>query len=54
LNLLRATDHQIIVMRHMENQTPAQIAEHFQITEGAAKVRTVRAFLRLREILSDR
>jgi RNA polymerase sigma-70 factor (ECF subfamily) len=54
LNLLRPSDRQIIVMRHFENQTPAAIAEHFGITEGAAKVRTVRALLRLREILSDR
>jgi RNA polymerase sigma-70 factor (ECF subfamily) len=54
LNLLRPSDRQIIIMRHFENLTPAQIANHFQITEGAAKVRTVRALLRLREILSDR
>jgi RNA polymerase sigma factor (sigma-70 family) len=52
LNLLRPSDRQIVIMRHFENQTPAQIAEHFQITEGAAKVRTVRALMRLREILS--
>ncbi len=54
LNLLRPGDRQIVTMRHFENQTPAQIAHYFGITEGAAKVRTVRALLRLREILSDR
>jgi RNA polymerase sigma-70 factor (ECF subfamily) len=54
VGLLRPADRQIIVMRHFENQTPARIAEHFGITEGAAKVRTVRALLRLRKLLSDR
>jgi RNA polymerase sigma-70 factor (ECF subfamily) len=54
LNLLRPNDRRIVIMRHLENLPPAKIAEHFGITEGAAKVRTVRALIRLREILSSR
>ena len=52
MNMLRPKDREIVVMRHIEHQSPAQIAQRLGISEGATKVRIVRALIRLREILA--
>ena len=51
LTLLRPADRELVIWRHMENLPPSVIAARLGINENAAKVRIVRALIRLREIL---
>jgi RNA polymerase sigma-70 factor (ECF subfamily) len=44
-------DHEILVMRHLEQLDNGEIAAVLGITEGAVRVRHVRALRRLRELL---
>jgi RNA polymerase sigma-70 factor (ECF subfamily) len=46
-------DRKVLAMRHIEALSMAQIAEILGITEGAAKVRHIRALRRLQSLLED-
>jgi RNA polymerase sigma-70 factor (ECF subfamily) len=43
-----AKDREVLVMRHLEHLSTAEIADTLGISEGAVKARLVRAFIRLR------
>jgi RNA polymerase sigma-70 factor (ECF subfamily) len=47
-------DHEVLVLRHLEQLSMAEIAAILGITEGAAKVRHVRALERIRTVLEQR
>ena len=51
LERLSPRDREVVVMRHLEQLSMAEIAAVLQITEGAVKVRHLRALQRLREFL---
>ncbi len=46
-------DREILVMRHLEEMSAAEIAASLGITEGAAKARHTRALERLRDLLGE-
>jgi RNA polymerase sigma-70 factor, ECF subfamily len=50
---LTPTDRDVLMMRNVEQLTMAEVAAVFGITEGAAKVRHLRAVRRLRAALED-
>jgi RNA polymerase sigma-70 factor (ECF subfamily) len=50
---LAPRDREILVLRHLEQLSMAEIAAVLTITEGAAKVRHVRALERVRALLED-
>jgi len=51
LGRLAARDREILVMRHLEGMSSAEIGAVFAIGEGAVRVRLVRAIKRLRALL---
>jgi RNA polymerase sigma-70 factor (ECF subfamily) len=51
LEQLPAVDREVLVMRHLEQMSVSEIAEALQITEGAVKMRRLRAIRRLKELL---
>jgi RNA polymerase sigma-70 factor (ECF subfamily) len=51
LTQLNPRDREVLVMRHLEQMTMAEIAAVLDITEGAVKLRHLRALQRLREVL---
>ena len=53
LDQLAAHDREILVMRNLEQLSIAEIAEVLGLTEGAVKVRHLRALRRLRIILGE-
>ena len=53
LEELSAGDREILVMRHLEQLQVAEIASILGISEGAVMMRRLRAFERLRRLLSD-
>ena len=53
LGQLRERDREILVLRHLEQLPVREIAAILQITEGAVKVRLVRALERLRDLLGE-
>lgn len=53
LNAMDALDREVLVMRHFEELTNAEVARELQLQESAASKRYVRALHRLREILSS-
>jgi RNA polymerase sigma-70 factor (ECF subfamily) len=50
---LAERDREILVMRHLEEMSAAEIAAILGISEGAVRVRLLRALTRLRERLDD-
>jgi RNA polymerase sigma-70 factor (ECF subfamily) len=50
---LSARDREVMVMRHLEQLAIAEIAAVLGVTEGAVKVRLVRALRRLHQFLGD-
>src|SRR5204863_7281815 len=46
-------DREVLVMRHLEEMAMAEIAAVLGVSEGAVKVRHVRALQRLRAVLGD-
>jgi RNA polymerase sigma-70 factor (ECF subfamily) len=50
---LAARDREILVMRHLEEMSAAEIAAILGISEGAVRVRLLRALVRLRGLLDD-
>ena len=53
LDQLAPHDREILVMRNLEQLPIAEIAEVLDLTEGAVKVRHLRALRRLRTILGE-
>ncbi|MCA9263081.1 MAG: sigma-70 family RNA polymerase sigma factor [Planctomycetales bacterium] len=53
LSGMKPTDREILVLRHLEELSIADIASVLGITESAAKKRQVRALLRLRQQLGE-
>jgi RNA polymerase sigma-70 factor (ECF subfamily) len=53
LEELAPHDREILVMRNLERLSVAEIAEVLGLTEGAVKVRHLRALRRLRAILGE-
>jgi RNA polymerase sigma-70 factor (ECF subfamily) len=53
LDRLSETDRTVLVLRHLEQRPTAEVAERLGISEGAVRVRMVRALARLRELLAD-
>lgn len=51
LELLPARDREVLVLRHLEQRGPSEIAERLGISEGAAKARLLRALMRLRSVM---
>jgi RNA polymerase sigma-70 factor (ECF subfamily) len=51
LNALSDRDREVLVLRHLEHLSTAEAAEVLGITEGAVRVRLLRALQRLRDIL---
>jgi RNA polymerase sigma-70 factor, ECF subfamily len=51
LGKLPATDREILSMRHLEQMETAEIAASLAISQGAARVRHLRALQRLRDLL---
>jgi RNA polymerase sigma-70 factor (ECF subfamily) len=51
LMLLPPPDRELLALRHLEQMALAEIATVLGITEGAAKVRHVRALQRFQKIL---
>ncbi len=54
LTTLTARDREVLVMRHLEKLTPAEIAEALGVTEWAIKSRLLRALMRIRERLVNK
>jgi RNA polymerase sigma-70 factor, ECF subfamily len=52
LNSMDPTDREVLVLRHFEQLTPAEIAQELGIKEKAASMRYLRAIKRLKEILT--
>jgi RNA polymerase sigma-70 factor (ECF subfamily) len=50
---LAERDREILVMRHLEEMSAAEIAAILGISEGAVRVRLLRALTRLRNLLDD-
>jgi RNA polymerase sigma-70 factor, ECF subfamily len=53
LERLAQRDREILVMRHLEEMSAADIAAILGISEGAVRVRLLRALTRLRALLGD-
>ncbi len=53
LERLRPPDREILVLRHLEQLSPAEIAAILGIREGTVKVRILRALERLRTLLGE-
>jgi RNA polymerase sigma-70 factor, ECF subfamily len=53
LSLLRERDREVLVLRHLEDLSTADTAAVLDISEGAVKVRLLRAVQRLRELLDQ-
>ncbi len=53
LSQLSARDREVLVMRHLEQLQVGEIAALLDISEGAVKMRRLRAAERLRELLDD-
>ncbi len=53
LDQLAPRDREILVMRHLEEMSAAEIAAILEISEGAVRVRLLRALARLRSLLDD-
>ena len=53
LEALPSHQREILVMRHLEQMTIAEIASACQLSEGAVKMRQLRAIQRLRDILQE-
>jgi RNA polymerase sigma-70 factor (ECF subfamily) len=53
LDQLSASDRTVLVLRHLEQRPTAEVAKQLGISDGAVRVRVVRALARLRELLSD-
>jgi RNA polymerase sigma-70 factor (ECF subfamily) len=53
LDRLAKRDREILVMRHLEEMSAAEIAAILGISEGAVRVRLLRALTRLRGLLDD-
>jgi RNA polymerase sigma-70 factor (ECF subfamily) len=53
MDRLAERDREILVMRHLEEMSAAEIAAILGINEGAARVRLLRALTRLRGLLDD-
>jgi RNA polymerase sigma-70 factor (ECF subfamily) len=53
LDRLAPRDREILVMRHLEEMSAADIAAILGISEGAVRVRLLRALARLRALLDD-
>jgi RNA polymerase sigma-70 factor (ECF subfamily) len=53
MNQLEKRDREILVMRHLEEMSAAEIAAILGISEGAVRVRLLRALTRLRNLLDD-
>jgi RNA polymerase sigma-70 factor (ECF subfamily) len=51
---LPTRDREVLVMRHLEQLSVAEIAAVMEISEGAVKARILRALLRLRGVLERR
>ena len=54
LTALTARDREVLVMRHLEQLTPAEIAEALGVTEWAIKSRLLRALMRIRDRLETK
>jgi RNA polymerase sigma-70 factor (ECF subfamily) len=50
---LAAHDREVLVLRHLEQLSMKEIADVLQVSEGAVKVRHLRALERLRDLLGD-
>jgi RNA polymerase sigma-70 factor (ECF subfamily) len=50
---LAAHDREVLVLRHLEQLSMKEIADILRISEGAVKVRHLRALERLRDLLGD-
>ena len=50
---LAERDREILVMRHLEEMSAAEIAAILGISDGAVRVRLLRALARLRNLLDD-
>jgi len=53
MDRLAERDREILVMRHLEEMSAAEIAAILGISEGAVRVRLLRALTRLRSLLDD-
>jgi RNA polymerase sigma-70 factor, ECF subfamily len=53
MDRLAVRDREILVMRHLEEMSAAEIAAILGISEGAVRVRLLRALSRLRNLLDD-
>lgn len=53
LGRLRERDREVLVLRHLEDLSTAETAAVIGMTEGAVKVRLLRALQRLRELLDE-
>ncbi len=53
MDQLPARDREILVMRHLEEMAAAEIAAVLGISEGAVRVRLLRALTKLRNLLDD-
>ncbi len=54
LRALQPEDYQLLMMRHVDQTSAAQIAAALKISENSAKFRLLRALLRLRSLTEDR
>jgi RNA polymerase sigma-70 factor (ECF subfamily) len=53
LNAMDPTDREVLVLRHFEELTNAEVARELQLKESAASKRYIRALHRLKEILAS-
>ncbi len=53
MDQLATRDREILVMRHLEEMSAAEIAAILGVSEGAVRVRLLRALTRLRALLDD-
>jgi RNA polymerase sigma-70 factor (ECF subfamily) len=53
LEQLPERDREVLVLRHLEQRPTAEVARLVGVSEGAVRVRAVRALARLRELLAD-
>ena len=53
LSRLSKLDHEILVLRHLEQLSNSECAAALEISEAAAKKRHVRALVRLRRLMDN-
>ena len=53
LNAMAPLDREVLVLRHFEELTNAEVARELQLKESAASKRYMRALHRLKEILAS-